>query len=536
VGLIFSILLVLVLQVYLNHTLSGGGVGSGDGRMLSVPSIVRGGGGSGGDGESFAPSRTLRAATPVEQQQQGQTSWKNRHNVVHVVQTRFMQHQPHLLRLGKARLELFRRITLPSLLMQQRQDSTEPLGSRGDGGQFLWLIRVDPRLDPGLRREFLEIVDDACSDASNSNRTLQVVIIASNDNPERFPKVHFDYDELVLGTMPRANTTTSNNDTNRTDDASNTTTTTARSRMWYGSWDLLQSYHEASQTRLTLETRLDADDALSLDFIDRLQQDAAETMMTADGTMNRQQHAHSDYKVYCVYSHMEWQHYNPWLQQRLASGDSENDHGNNTNGTFTSIESSREEQDTRGGLLGVKTNFCVTPGLTFAYPPGVVKVDIPTRHHRIHQHLPRCRQPQKSSENSVNERPCLQFLVRRQGVSSPMALRARTITSAGMNNLVLSSPPKETLQKHEAMKQQLQQSAMKNRQDALWKHMPAMFGIRESDIVAMRATIENDKQGILRDALTGQCTKGHSCKHKARLTIQSLLNETGASSATKEIR
>lgn len=52
---------------------------------------------------------------------------------VHVVTTRFMQHQPSLLSLGHARLELFKTFCLQTMAYQSTAD-------------FLWFILIDPNL------------------------------------------------------------------------------------------------------------------------------------------------------------------------------------------------------------------------------------------------------------------------------------------------------------------------------------------------------------------------------------------------------
>ena len=57
------------------------------------------------------------------------TKWKNENNLVHVVLTRFMQHQPKLVNLGRARLELFKSFCVPTMRQQTSR-------------QFLWIIRV----------------------------------------------------------------------------------------------------------------------------------------------------------------------------------------------------------------------------------------------------------------------------------------------------------------------------------------------------------------------------------------------------------
>ena len=65
--------------------------------------------------------------------------------VFHIVKTRFMQYQPKLVELGKARLELFKTFCLPSMLHQTTQN-------------FFWLIYTDPDLDDYLLQETIKLI------------------------------------------------------------------------------------------------------------------------------------------------------------------------------------------------------------------------------------------------------------------------------------------------------------------------------------------------------------------------------------------
>ena len=65
--------------------------------------------------------------------------------VFHIIKTRFMQYQPRLVELGKARLELFKTFCLPSMLHQTTQN-------------FFWLIYTDPDLDEYLLEEMKKLL------------------------------------------------------------------------------------------------------------------------------------------------------------------------------------------------------------------------------------------------------------------------------------------------------------------------------------------------------------------------------------------
>ena len=66
---------------------------------------------------------------------------------VHIIHTRFMQHQPHLIHLGLARLELMKSFTIESLVQQTSQN-------------FLWVIRTDPNLNATLKEPILDFLKD----------------------------------------------------------------------------------------------------------------------------------------------------------------------------------------------------------------------------------------------------------------------------------------------------------------------------------------------------------------------------------------
>ena len=253
--------------------------------------------------------------------------------VVHVLQTRFMQFQPHLVALGWARLRLFQMITFPSVTHQTTSD-------------FLWIIRADPQLDSDIRKELVRMV----------STYPNIILVGSNNNPEGFRTL-----DCIDDITPES--------------------------LWAGSREILLSYHQAAQTHVLLESRLDADDALLLDWAALLQADAAQRIA-----------AHPDsWLVYCAENHIEWQYDSPW------------------NSTTH-----------QGSLVGLRAKHCVTAGLTWGYAPGVGLHDtgiVERRHQTIHQAVARCESRTQSS-----------CLVRVDPPGKiPMALRARTPTSAGVS-------------------------------------------------------------------------------------------------------
>jgi hypothetical protein len=66
-------------------------------------------------------------------------------DLVHIVTTRFMQHQPNLLALGEARLKLFETFCLPSMLGQSIDN-------------FFWIVLTDPELPRQLMERLITLL------------------------------------------------------------------------------------------------------------------------------------------------------------------------------------------------------------------------------------------------------------------------------------------------------------------------------------------------------------------------------------------
>lgn len=349
--------------------------------------------------------------------------WSNPHDLVHVVQTRFMQFQPNLLSLGRARLELFQALTIPSMLHQTSRD-------------FLWIIRTDPDLHDDLKLDLMASV----------SAVPNAVLVASNENPEGFRDAIGDItEESVLA----------------------------------GSWYAVESYHHAGTSHTVLETRLDADDAVSTDFVQLVQETAAH-----HGIPQKQ------WRVWCAENHVEWQYDSPW--SRTNNG--------------------------KGALLGVHTGLCITPGLTWGYGVGTRRSDMPKgKHTNIHKLVPAC--DYKEDGGSGMNSNCLIQL----GGALPLALRARTPTSAGMENVLIRNYTEAVFPL-----KQLQKSKWKDSQDGLWESLHPLFGVEAADLWSVRHGIEQHIAAIAKDALDGQCTKGHSCKQKSRKILEMLIKSAPA--------
>lgn len=342
------------------------------------------------------------------------TITEEREPVVHVIQTRFMQQQPHLVELGLARLEIFKTFCLPTIIHQTSQD-------------FVWIIRTDPELNATLREPLLELL------LPYNN----FVLIGSNDNPEGFRSIG-------LSDVTPAN-------------------------VWTDNYAVLERQYQQAQSRIVLESRLDADDGLHVLFVDYVQQQTATLLQEANSWM-----------IWCAYSHLEWHSSSPF---------------------------SKQEESSRGYFVGLKHSGCVTPGLTAAYAVGAGRHLLPALNHRfLHVTVPSCSKTQ------------LHNCLKRFQELTPGAVRARTPTSAGMNNVIIGKFGQRSFYKP-AEKQG-------DMQDKIWAGVHKVFTVESDAAIKTKEYLTQHLQLIAADNLVGQCTKGHSCKNSAKDLLKKLQSWT----------
>eukprot|EP00980_Cylindrotheca_fusiformis_P028882 scaffold22666_cov142-Cylindrotheca_fusiformis.AAC.1 len=183
------------------------------------------------------------------------TYWASSRGIVHVIYSRFMQHQPDLVELGLARLELFKTFCLPTITQQTNQE-------------FLWIIRTDPELHPTLKDSLIQAIDGLTN----------VAIVGSNEIRKGSIKGGFRGSNAISDILPES--------------------------LFYGKMILIKSFHNSAQTHTVLETNLDMDDGLGLGFVETAQNI---THYAFHG--NRRRNA---WMNLCVGRHLEWQYYAPW--------------------------------------------------------------------------------------------------------------------------------------------------------------------------------------------------------------------------------
>ena len=82
-----------------------------------------------------------RAKNDKSSESSSQDPWP----LIHIVNTRFMQEQGHLVTLARARLFLFETFCLPTMIHQTSQ-------------QFLWIIKTDPNLNDSVRSDLIQLL------------------------------------------------------------------------------------------------------------------------------------------------------------------------------------------------------------------------------------------------------------------------------------------------------------------------------------------------------------------------------------------
>eukprot|EP00522_Entomoneis_paludosa_P013809 CAMPEP_0172445196 /NCGR_PEP_ID=MMETSP1065-20121228/5102_1 /TAXON_ID=265537 /ORGANISM="Amphiprora paludosa, Strain CCMP125" /LENGTH=488 /DNA_ID=CAMNT_0013195995 /DNA_START=17 /DNA_END=1483 /DNA_ORIENTATION=+ len=354
--------------------------------------------------------------------------WKNKYGLVQVLESRFMQLQPDLLHLGKARLDLFKTFTLASVVTQTTQE-------------FIWIIRTDPKLNRAVLDPLVEYL----------RPYPNILLVGFNGLFGDFRAPNF------LDTIPPE-------------------------VVFSGDYEMLKDYHAAVQERIFLHTRLDCDDAIYREHLQRTQESSYQSMVVANQSTVS---SGPQFRAFCSDSHLEWSYFNAW-----------------------------DKSSDKGHLFGKLTpNFCIVAGLTYALQVGTNPKDVETGHQRLSKTYPKCEEP---SSNNIN---CL------ERISDPrykyLALRSRTPTSTAMDGVV----PGPAI---------IASTEWKEKQKYVWdKYISENFGIGPLSIKSLRKRLSNDMENILTDALAGQCSRREfTCKKHSSKVLSTLLETVKQYSST----
>lgn len=323
--------------------------------------------------------------------------------VLHFVKSRFMQYQPQLKELGWARLELFREFCMPSVAKQTTQN-------------FIWLIYTDPDLHPDLLKAMADLL------APYPNYYL--IKSLSNNMWKGGQAVNMTHAEIYTGNQTH-----------------------------------LEAAMALRETLPVLETRLDADDAIHVGYLEEVQRQAI-PMFTQQSVQ---------WMYWCVAQELEWKWVGP---QGYSQGQKE----------YGIIESKPYG------------DFCPTPGLTLGYAPQTPVDSIYSRRHSVLVE----RLQTKEDDICGPDRPgrdCYQIV---RKFEYP-AFRCRTPTSASMVMSDYSGQNK------------LKKRVKADANDKRWDALRESFGVPRSNVHKANDYMTRNILKIAEDAIMGQCTKGHSC-------------------------
>jgi hypothetical protein len=433
--------------------------------------------------------------------------------IIHTVSTRFMQNQGSLQNLARSRLKLLEAVCLPSLQHQSIfyqnkllelyentkwkdevssmiQRTTSNTSSVVVDPLFLWIIKVDPDIDRQILKELNGILEPVkhftLVVGSNNNFGVGIknggwrdgqagedLLDAFQDNRVFFPELA-GHDESLGSNMHQ----------------------------------IIRRAYEARDDRVVLETRLDADDAINVEYITQLQRVALKNLIdTKDSKFVRKPNDDDDdstpeeaiqkakWMYWCAEKHLEWNPSSPFYNP------------NNDAGLIT-----------RFGQF----NYCITPGLTVGYAVGTEEKGVPHYEHtKIYPEIALKSDHQRKKDGDVGcgftpASECL-WIVNNPAIS---AFRSRSMTSAGMFNIEAAGVPSREDKRNLEYSMKLWQEG----------YIQKWFGISSAKAKEAADFMGGNYINTVRDNIRGQCTHGHSCKissvEKLQRTID--LSEEGA--------
>lgn len=368
---------------------------------------------------------------------------------IHIINTRFMQHQADLLDLARARLVLFETFCFHSVVGQSIVRKL-PL----ETPPFLWIIKTDPQLHQDILKELVALVEPYPF----------IYLVASNVN-------------YGIGINPGGW---------RGSQAGNDV---LHSQVYSGNMTRLSQAHEARNSRVVLETRLDADDGLHVHLLEMIQREARSKLKFHSTQKGRQ-----DWLYWCCQNHLDW---SPTTTSGSSSGNS------SEYGTFVPYST---------------TKACITAGITLGVSVGQDDKDIPRfMHHELYQELKD--KTKRASCGGGHHASCLHMM------EKPIlsVIRSRTATSAGMRNVKMMNTDDVVASKH----------AVPIQSSQLIKALQHGFHVSVLDVVKVNRYMQDNVVAIAEDNLRGQCTHGHSCKNSTRKALEDLISAAKSNITTK---
>lgn len=342
---------------------------------------------------------------------------------LHIIYTRFMQHQGSLQNLARGRLWLFKTICLPSITKQTEKN-------------FLWVILTDPKLQNHLLSDLITTVEDLDN----------VVVVGAND-------LYFGESDVI-----------------------------------HGRPGLLTHYEAKSNNRMTIQTILDADDGLAVDYVAKVQ--ARSTAFEVP----------QEFTFWCMGQVVEWHYYAPW-DRRL----------------YNKIKDYRIQGAMRTVCypFGGKAGNCTSSGASVVSKSGTAISKPSSPILRIIDgggQLPPCTDIMESNPcysyfDEDSKHPT--FTAHNYSQLQPMVFRARSPLSAGMMDLL--------------RKRQRWAYSDYAKSEMAWNFLGSRFGISRQKLAETHTSIADNIKDILEDAIRGQCTPGHSCRPESKELIKRML-------------
>ena len=288
---------------------------------------------------------------------------------------------------------------------------------------WLWIIRTDPVLVDSVKTALLQAVQQTVL-------REHIVVLATPNNPDTIRKTDSD------------------------------------SVLWHGDQALWDAYQQQAQQKAVMETRLDVDEGLPLDFIEILQRQAPSRLPEP-----------TDWAVWCIMRQSEW---------------------------HVSNESRRDL--TYGSFHTVRDTACMKSGLTFAYGTTTSNKDLPVPRASAHQHLyksvPLCH---------PTLRHCLEVLYQKSPRRRPGALKARTPASTGVTHLQW---PRFGVDNSNGNDMALPDG---------WEDLQRWFGLNPEQLRDIRTYLIHHAAAVAKDNIQSQCRgDNRSCKPEVEYMLRSL--------------
>jgi len=466
-------------------------------------------------------------------------------SIFHILETRFMQNQPNLVQLAKARLQLFKAICLPTVVQQTAW------------GNFLWIIRTDPDLHIDIRQELVEILNERGALTTKQNGTNGIeeraltYVIGSNDNyivansttvnPQIQP---FDIHDMFSNMLSKPD------------------------KIFAGKIENIKSTLDglsSEEKDVVMWTRLDADDGLSVEFMKYIQDQIVRyfvpekaTNVKVDANKEKEQEIEKEEEALIDFGSSDSEDQDSTgVRARVDDDDNlelsklTKDTGNSEKAT-TEVEESEDDDEDRKSLpyspphwmywcggqnidwfltdpihdpkheTGVvypvlHANVCVTPGITVAIRGDIMPALVPKLDHdKIVSYLSdvgggACNRTGVQDDDEVpDEGKCFQMMH-----WWTHAVRSRTPTSAGMMGV---NPDENQLQ---------MVKRTKHLKKLMWRQMHKDFLLKDDDLRTTNSYFAEHVYDIAEENARGQCTNGHSCKTSSKDRLQQYVDLRG---------